>query len=263
LFIIVIGMLVLPKKAFAFDVPAPQGAVTDLTNTLSFNEEAEIESLISKYRAQSTNEIGVLIIESLEGETVESVALQTFNTWGIGKRDINNGALLLIAKKEHRTRIETGNGLRDRLTDKACARILEMVAVHLRDGRFADGIEGAVLAMEAELSRNTSSDLAATSSNAPVTPVTPPPSNAAEPRSSWPSLMLILFGGLFVFVLCRLWLGRDARWHGYNDSSSYTDHSSWTSSGWDSGGGGGGGGGGDSGGFGGGSSDGGGSSGSY
>jgi uncharacterized protein len=113
----IVHAVVSPSTAFAFAVPPPEGAVTDTTGTLSVEDDAFLEQRISAYRLRTTNEIGVLIVPSTDGEPIKEVAFQTFNTWGVGKKDLNNGVLIVIASMDHRTRIEVGKGIDRRLTD--------------------------------------------------------------------------------------------------------------------------------------------------
>jgi uncharacterized protein len=242
-FAVIVALLVLCVAgiAHAFAVPSHQGAVTDTSGTLSAEDDRVLEERIATYRAQSGNEIGVLVIPSLEGETIEDVAYRTFNEWGVGKHGLDNGVLLVIAMKEHRSRIETGKGIGHLLTDVQSAHILdERLAPRLRRGQFREGIAATLDAIEAALGGH------------------PASASTASERESRTLFRVLVYGLLGLAVLLAIGrLGRRSRrgGHGSYDSSS----SSWSSSSFDSGGGGGSssGGGGD---FGGGSSGGGGAS---
>jgi uncharacterized protein len=72
---------------------------------------------------QTTAQLTVVTVGSLGGKTVESYAHELFNQWGIGRRDVNNGVLFLIAPNERRMRIEVGYGLEPLLTDSLCGEI--------------------------------------------------------------------------------------------------------------------------------------------
>jgi uncharacterized protein len=265
-----------PGAAFAFTVPPLQGAVTDTAGKLTAADDTYLEERIRQYRARSGNELGVLVTGSLEGESIEDVAYQTFNTWGVGKKGVDNGALLVIAPNERRTRIETGRGIEHRVTDLAAARILaEQLAPRLRDDRFRDGIDAALVALEAELDGMTSAAGAApgalaapASTSAPVTTSTPPAQVKVKTSSDdWTPTAIILLAGVGFLVLL-LWLFRARRHrphHGGSDHSTWASHdtSSFSSHSTFSGGGDFGGGGSGGGDFGGGSSGGGGASGDY
>jgi uncharacterized protein len=259
--IFAILLFIVPSAALAFDVPSHDGAVTDVSGTLSAEDDTILEARIAGYRSRTGNEIGVLVIESLEGETIEDVAYRTFNTWGVGKKDLDNGVLVVLALKEHRSRIETGKGIGHLLTDVTASHILsDVLAPYMRRNEVRAGIMATLIAIESSLDQTTSS----------TTPVSPPSTYVAPPSDSTGTVFTVLMVGIVGFAGLmalsnrsrRRWNGSsyDSSWSSY-DSSSHSSHSSY-----DGGGGGGYSGGGDSGGggsFGGGGSDGGGSSGSW
>ena len=106
-----LASLVAPRTALAFNVPPPDGAVTDTSGTLTREDDAFLETRLARYRSHSANEIGVLVVPSLGGEPIENVAYQAFNTWGVGKKHRDNGVLLVNARGDRRSRIETGAGI--------------------------------------------------------------------------------------------------------------------------------------------------------
>lgn len=135
-----------------FTPPPMRDAVTDTAGKLTDADDRALEERITAYRNKTGNEIAVLVIGSLAGNSIEDVAYGTFNTWHIGKKDLDNGVLLVIAPNERKTRIETGKGVGDRLTDIECAMILrERVGPLLREDRFREAIEAALEAIEAAL----------------------------------------------------------------------------------------------------------------
>lgn len=149
-----VAVLVLRPTAAAagYAPPAMRDAVTDTSGKLTEAEDRALEERITAYRTRTGNEIAVFVAGSLEGQSIEDVAYETFNTWGIGKKGLDNGVLLVIAPTERETRIETGKGVGDRLTDIDCAIILrERVGPLLKQGRFVEAIESAIDAIEALL----------------------------------------------------------------------------------------------------------------
>ena len=142
--------------SLAFDVPdKPQSFVNDYTGTLSLENKNSLENKISSFEKQTTNEIAVVIIPSLDGDTVENVAQNIFTKWGIGKKDKNNGVLLLIAMAEHKTRIHTGYGVEGNLTDLATSYIQsEIIAPAFRAGDYYGGINSALDKMIESLNGN-------------------------------------------------------------------------------------------------------------
>ena len=137
---------ILAHASSAFDIPSkPQGFVNDYTNTLSAGDKSSLESKISDFEKKTTNEIAVVIIPSLDGDTVENVAQNIFTKWGIGKKDKNNGVLILVAMAEHKTRIHTGYGVEGDLTDLATSYMQsEIMAPAFRENNYYAGIDGTV-----------------------------------------------------------------------------------------------------------------------
>ncbi len=141
-----------PAAASAFVPPPMRDAVTDTAGRLTDADDRALEERITAYRNRTGNEIAVLVIGSLGGASIEDVAYDTFNKWGIGKKGLDNGVLLVIAPAERKTRIETGKGIGDRLTDIDCGIILrERVGPLLKEDRFRDAIDAALDAIEAAL----------------------------------------------------------------------------------------------------------------
>lgn len=128
-------------------MPAYRGPVNDLAGVLSPNAEKRLESKVLVYREQTESEIGILIVPSLDGQSIENYAHDVFNVWGIGKKDKENGVLFIIAIKERKARIEVGYGLEGDLTDLECGRLVgrnSPMANYFRQGNYAAGT-GAVL----------------------------------------------------------------------------------------------------------------------
>ncbi len=134
------------RVSSAFDIPnKPQSFVNDYTNTLSAEDKNSLENKISNFEKQTSDEIAVVIVPSLDGDTVENVAQNIFTKWSIGKKDKNNGVLLLVAMAEHKTRIHTGYGVEGDLTDLATSYIQsEIITPAFQAGDYYSGINGAV-----------------------------------------------------------------------------------------------------------------------
>jgi uncharacterized protein len=111
-------LLFFPLALFAYTSPGrPSGFVNDFTGTLSKEDINSLEVKLSKFEKDSSNEISVVLVNNLDGDNIENYAVQLFSDWGIGKRDNDNGVLLLIALQERKMRIEVGYGLEGALTD--------------------------------------------------------------------------------------------------------------------------------------------------
>lgn len=122
--------------------------VHDEANVLSAQAISELEMILRYERDSTSNQIAVLIIPSLEGESLEDFSLRVAEQWKIGQKGKDNGVLLLIAMQERRMRIETGLGLEGLLTDAMSSRInRNEIAPRFRLGDYDGGVKAGVLAI--------------------------------------------------------------------------------------------------------------------
>ena len=130
----------------ARDIPKPSGYVNDNAGLISQSVQLKLEQYLHDFEASDSTQITVLTISSLEGESLEDYALRVLDQWGIGQKDKDNGALLLIAKDERKIRIEVGYGLEGRLTDLLAGRIIDNeISPHFKQGDFDGGIVSGVI----------------------------------------------------------------------------------------------------------------------
>ena len=141
--------LALPLVAFGFYNPGtPRGYINDFVGMLSTDQSAVIEQKLSQFEKDTSNEITVVTIASLEGDTIEDFAVKLFEQWRIGKAKNDNGILLLIARDDRKMRIETGYGLEGALPDATASSIINnIIKPAFQNGDYAGGINGAVDAM--------------------------------------------------------------------------------------------------------------------
>jgi len=115
--------------------------VSDFTNTLSFQEWQTLEKMLKEFEDSTSNQIVVLVVPSLEGNDIEEYANKTFTENKIGQAKKNNGVLLLIAKDDHKMRIEVGPGLEGVLTDALSSQIIRNeITPRFREGSYFAGI---------------------------------------------------------------------------------------------------------------------------
>ncbi|HLD39965.1 MAG TPA: TPM domain-containing protein [Candidatus Nanoarchaeia archaeon] len=139
-----ISLLILPAVLAAEYKPI--NYVSDYANILDENSEAQINALAEEIERNSTVEVAVLTIPSLDGGDIDQFAVETFHDWGVGKKDVNNGLLMVIAVEDREWRIEVGYGLEPIITDAMAGRIGRANFVdHFRAGNYGEGIYGAVL----------------------------------------------------------------------------------------------------------------------
>lgn len=122
--------------------------VHDEAGILQPNTVRALENFIAQQTDTTSNQIGVYIIPSLEGEILEDYAVRVFKEWGLGQKGRDNGVLLLIAINDRQVKIEVGYGLEGALTDLTASRIIRNeIAPRFRQNQYDDGVTAAVLAI--------------------------------------------------------------------------------------------------------------------
>jgi len=123
----------------------PEGYLNDFSGLLSQSQRENLEKRLIEIEKETTNEIAILIIKSLEGKSIEEYANEIFNEWKIGKKGKDNGVLILISLDDRKIRIEVGYGLESILTDSVCGRIIrDVMAPYFRKSDYYNGIKEAV-----------------------------------------------------------------------------------------------------------------------
>ena len=133
-------------------LPALTGRVVDNAGLLPPDREAALTERLRAHEARTGNQLVVVTLPSLAGESIEAVALRLGNGWGIGRKDIDDGVLLIVAPNEKRVRIEVGRGLTGRIPDERAAAMIDQMLPAFKQNRFADGIDTGVDAIIAALS---------------------------------------------------------------------------------------------------------------
>lgn len=140
-----LAIAVSAAHAAALEVPKLKGRVNDLAGLLAAEQIAALDSKLEGLEKSDSTQVAVLIIPSLEGESLEDYSERVASSWRLGVRGRDNGALLLIAMKERKVRIEVGYGLEATLTDALCRRIIENEIIpSFRQGRFYEGIDAGI-----------------------------------------------------------------------------------------------------------------------
>lgn len=122
-------------------VPPLTGRVVDLTGTLSADQAASLEQKLKAFEDRKGSQLAVLIVPTTQPETIEQYSLRVVEQWKLGRKKVDDGALLLIAKNDRKLRIEVGYGLEGVLNDATSKRIIdEIITPKFRSGDFAGGI---------------------------------------------------------------------------------------------------------------------------
>jgi uncharacterized protein len=140
-------ILLLAAWAVHADVPVPPltGRVTDLTGTLSGAAVTRIEAKLAALEAQKGSQLAVLIVPSTQPEEIEQFGIRVGDAWKLGRKGVDDGAILIVAKNDRRVRIEVGTGLEGAIPDAIANRIIdENVTPHFKTGDFDGGVEAGV-----------------------------------------------------------------------------------------------------------------------
>ncbi len=125
--------------------PTLSARVTDLTATLSAQQRGALEAKLRDFETRKGSQIAVLIVPSTEPESIEQYSIRVVDQWKLGRKGVDDGALLLVAKNDRALRIEVGRGLEGALTDADSKRIVSEVIVPLfKHGDFYGGIDAGV-----------------------------------------------------------------------------------------------------------------------
>ncbi len=125
----------------AQDYPAHTGKVNDFAGLLTPDQRTQLGADLDQLERDTSAEVAVVTLPSLNGRSVEEYATGLFNTWGIGKADRDNGVLVLVSRGDRAMRIEVGYGLEGILPDGLAGEIIRGTFLpKFREGRYADGV---------------------------------------------------------------------------------------------------------------------------
>jgi uncharacterized protein len=131
----------------AAQVPVPPltGHVIDQTGTLSAEQKASLEQILTTFEASKGSQLAVLMIPSAAPETIEQYSLRVAEQWKLGRKKVDDGAILVVAKDDRSLRIEVGYGLEGALNDATSKRIIsEIILPRFRQQDFYGGITAGV-----------------------------------------------------------------------------------------------------------------------
>ncbi|MBI3374476.1 MAG: YgcG family protein [Betaproteobacteria bacterium] len=138
-------LAIAPGAAADVAVPPLKARVTDLTGTLTADEQTALEGKLAAFEARKGSQIAVLMVPTTEPETVEQYAVRVEEAWKLGRKGISDGVLLVVAKNDRRLRIEVGYGLEGALNDATAKRIIaEEITPRFKQGDFYAGIDAGV-----------------------------------------------------------------------------------------------------------------------
>ena len=147
-----LSILLLVSATWALEVPPLTGRVVDRAHILSPSTLSDLNTVLATHESQTSNQIVVLTLPSLEGHPLEDFSHQVATAWALGKKGTDNGVLFLIAIKEKKLRIEVGYGLEGTLTDAKSSQIIRHEVVpRFRTGDFSGGVVAGTQAIVATI----------------------------------------------------------------------------------------------------------------
>lgn len=167
-------------------IPAWQAHATDLTGTLAPGDLAGLNQSLQTLEQQRGAQLFVLMIPTTGPESIEQYARRVFDTWAIGRRNVDDGILLLVALDDRSVRIEVGYGLEGAITDALAGRIIrEQMTPRFAQGDLSAGIHAGVQALSALVAGE---DL-------------PPPSSTQSDQNDAAAWLFLLPAAFFVLVM--------------------------------------------------------------
>jgi len=187
--LIVAGLAAYPGGAAHADVAVPplKARVTDLTGTLSAQQKSELEARVAAFESRRGSQIAVLLLPTTKPEEIEQYSIRVAEAWKIGRKKVDDGLILIVAKDDRRLRIEVGYGLEGAIPDSVAKRVIdERITPRFRDGDFyggvRDGVDQLIRLAEGEK-------------------LPPPQASAAGGHSSEPSVFdYLATAGVFIFI---------------------------------------------------------------
>jgi uncharacterized protein len=124
-------------------IPKLSAQVTDLTGTLTAEQQNALEQKLAAFEAAKGSQLAVLIVPTTQPEDIFQYSIRVVEQWKLGRKKVDDGALLIVAKDDRKVWIQVGYGLEGVLTDANCSRIVsETITPAFREGNFYGGIDG-------------------------------------------------------------------------------------------------------------------------
>ncbi len=143
----VAALLLVSLCALADDrpIPALTGRVVDETGTLTAEETRSLEANLQAFEQRKGSQIAVLIVGTTFPEPIESYSIRAADVWKIGRKGVNDGILVVVAKSDRVMRLEVGYGLEGAIPDAVARRLIDEVFIPgFREGHFYEGLSAGI-----------------------------------------------------------------------------------------------------------------------
>jgi Beta-propeller domains of methanol dehydrogenase type len=171
-------------------VPPIVGLLNDTAGMVPADQRAELEQRLENFsKAVGGGQLVVLTIPTLDGEDIEGYAMRVFEAWKPGRKGIDDGALLLLARDDRLSRLEVGYGWEGEINDARAGDVLRNIAAYLAKGRTADGIASAIGQVQGYITGAAPEDV--------------PPELGAEPPPPWWAMVIavLIIVALLGFII--------------------------------------------------------------
>lgn len=190
--------------------PKPTAAagiyVQDYAQVLSAEDKRRLLSIGQELDNKTTAQLAVVTVKTLDGQPIEDYALSILREWGIGSKEKNNGALIVVAVQDRRSRIEVGYGLEGLLTDGLTGRIQDQAMIpYFRKGNYAAGIVNGYAVTASLIAKDAGVQL--TSINSEQIAVPAKTTNNTDQEYPFWLKLLIGAGIILLLIIDNLFLG--------------------------------------------------------
>lgn len=146
--VVLLALLLVGAAQADVAVPPLKHRVTDLTFTLDAKQTEWLESRLAEFEKNNGSQLAVLIVSTTQPEAIEQFSMRVVEAWKLGRKKVDDGVLLLVAKDDRKLRIEVGYGLEGVLPDATAKRIIaETITPFFKNCEFYAGINAGTTAM--------------------------------------------------------------------------------------------------------------------
>jgi len=175
------------------EIPELSHRVTDLTATLSIQQATALENRLAAFEAEKGSQIAILIVPTTQPEDIAQFGIRVAEAWKVGRKNVDDGVILIVAKEDRKLRLEVGYGLEGAIPDAIAKRVIaETITPFFKIGDYAGGIDAGVTQLMQLIEGET----------------LPVPDNVPSTRLNEGTFMFILFGGLIAGFVLSAMMGR-------------------------------------------------------
>ena len=148
---ILLSFLVSARASAETIPPVPDRYVNDYAGVMSGSAVSQLNSELEQFERSTSNQIIVAIYPTMQSDSsIDDYSVRIANQWKVGRKGLNNGAILFVFMRQHQVFIQVGYGLEGALPDALCKRIIdEEIQPRFRNGDFSGGVTAGVHAMMA------------------------------------------------------------------------------------------------------------------